>query len=98
MWHIDPSYVSLKLRSASHARLVACSRAIASGESTIRRSEGGLPGSAQIHVASIQPMHFIDSGSRLEVRGTPASRGKGSCGARVQVSGRECAAQRDRIN
>ena len=44
-----------------------------------------LPGFAQIHVASIQPMHFLDSGGRLEVRGTSASRGKGSCGTRVQV-------------
>ena len=66
--------------------------------STIRRGEGALPGSAQIHVASIQPMHFLDSGGRLEVRGTSASRGKGSCGARVQVFGRECAVHRDRID
>ena len=43
-------------------------------------------------------MHSVDSGGRLEVRVTFASRGKGSCGARVQVFGRECAVQRDRMN
>ena len=66
--------------------------------STIRRGEGALPGSAQIHVASIEHMHFLDSGGGLKVRGTSVSRGKGSCGARVQVFGRECAVQRDRID
>jgi hypothetical protein len=66
--------------------------------STIRRGEGTLAGSAQIHVASIQTMHSVDSGGRPEVRVTSASRGKGSCGARVQVFGRECAVQRDRMN
>ena len=66
--------------------------------STIRRGEGTLAGSAQIHVASIQTMQFLDSGSRLEVRVTSASRGKGSYVAQVQAFGRECTIQRDRMN
>ena len=66
--------------------------------STIRRGEGTLAGSAQIHVASIQTMQFLDSGSRLEVRVTSASRGKGSYVARVQAFGRECTIQRNRID
>ena len=51
-----------------------------------------------IHVSSIQPMHCLDSGDRLEVRLSSATRGKGACGTRVQVFGRERAAQRNRIN
>jgi len=51
-----------------------------------------------IHVSSIQPMHCLDSGDRVEVRLSSATRGKGACGTRVQVFGRERAAQRDRIN
>ena len=62
-------------KSCASGRLQPCYRF---WRSTIRRGEGALPGSAQIHVASIQPMHFIDSGGHLEVRGTSASRGKGS--------------------
>ena len=64
----------------------------------LRRGEGALPGYAQIRVALIQPMHGHDSGGRLEVPVTSASRGKGSCGARAQLYGRECAVQRDRMN
>ena len=82
-------------KSCASGRLQPCYRF---WRSTIRRGEGALPGSAQIHVASIQPMHFLDSGGHLEVRGRSASRGKGSCGARVQVFGRECAVHRDRID
>ena len=83
------------LKSCASGRLQPCYRF---WRSTIRRGEGALPGSAQIHVASIQTMHSVDSGGRPEVRVTSASRGKGSCGARVQVFGRECAVQRDRMN
>ncbi len=43
-------------------------------------------------------MHCLDSGDRPEVRLFSATRGKGACGTRVQVFGRERAAQRDRIN
>ncbi len=73
-------------KSCASGRLQPCYRF---WRSTIRRGEGALPGSAQIHVASIQTMHSVDSGGRPEVRVTSASRGKGSCGARVQVFGRE---------
>jgi hypothetical protein len=43
-------------------------------------------------------MHYLDSGRRLEVRVTSASRGKGSYVAQVQAFGRECTIQRDRMN
>ena len=43
-------------------------------------------------------MHCLDSGGRLEVRLSSVTRGKGACGARVQVFGRECAVQRGRMN
>ena len=48
---------------------------------------GTLAGSAQIHVAPIQPIRFLDSGGRVEARVTSASRGKGSYVARVQACG-----------
>ena len=43
-------------------------------------------------------MHSLDSGRRLEVRVTSASRGKGSYVARVQAFGRECTIQRNLID
>ena len=46
MRHIGPSYVSLELCRASHARLVAPSRAIASGDATYtlrRHAADGVP-------------------------------------------------------
>ncbi len=62
------------------------------------RREGTLAGSAQIHVAPIQPIRFLDSGGRVEARVTSASRGKGSYVARVQAFGRVCTIQRNRID
>ena len=45
-------------KSCASGRLQPCYRL---WRSTIRRGEGTLAGSAQIHVASIQTMQFLDS-------------------------------------
>ncbi len=44
----------------------------------------------RLHVSSIQPMHGLDSGDRMDVRlsSESATRGKGACGTRLQVFGR----------
>ena len=86
---------SAPCKSCASGRFQPCYRF---WRSYIRRGEGTLAGSAQSHVASIQPMHSLDSGRRLEVRVTSASRGKGSYVARVQAFGRECTIQRNLID
>ena len=86
---------SAPCKSCASGRFQPCYRF---WRSTIRHGEGTLAGSAQIHVAPIQAIRFLDSGGRVEARVTSASRGKGSYVARVQAFGRECTIQRNRID
>ena len=84
---------------ASHARLVAPSRAITSGEARYAAArERCLVPRRPMWPQSSPCISSSDLGRRLEVRVTSASRGKGSYVARVEAFGRECTIQRDRMN